>query len=181
METKKISKFLSLVLRHDPGRIGIELDPHGWTDCAQLIDAAHRNGVRLDHSLLLEIVRSSDKQRFALNEDQTRIRANQGHSVEVDLSLEPVTPPAVLFHGTVDKFIPSILQTGIEKGQRHHVHLSPDVDTAVKVGERRGKPVILKIDAKRMHESGREFFVSGNGVWLTDHVPAEFIELLPPY
>jgi putative RNA 2'-phosphotransferase len=181
MDTKKISKFLSRVLRHDPGRIGIELDPHGWTDCAQLIGAARRNGVSLDHALLVEIVRANDKQRFALNDDQTRIRANQGHSVEVDLSLEPVTPPAVLFHGTVDKFIPSILQTGIEKGKRHHVHLSSDIDTASKVGERRGKPVILKVDAKAMHDSGREFFVSGNGVWLTDHVPTEFIELLPPY
>lgn len=176
MDTKKISKFLSLVLRHDPDRIGIELDPHGWTDCGLLIDAACRNGVRLDHALLLEIVRSSDKQRFALNDDQTRIRANQGHSVEVDLSLKPVTPPAALFHGTVDKFIDSIRETGITKRQRHHVHLSPDIDTAVKVGERRGRPVILKIDAKRMHESGREFFMSGNGVWLTDHVPVEFVD-----
>ncbi len=176
MDTKKISKFLSLVLRHDPGRIGIELDPHGWTDCGHLIDAACRNGIRLDHALLVEIVRSSDKQRFALSDDQTRVRANQGHSVEVDLSLKPVTPPAVLFHGTVDKFIPSIRETGIEKGQRHHVHLSPDIDTASKVGERRGKPVILKVGAKRMHASGREFFLSGNGVWLTDHVPAEFID-----
>ena len=176
MDTKKISKFLSLVLRHDPGSIGIQLDPQGWTDCGQLIEAACRKGVRLDHARLVEIVRSSDKQRFALNDDQTRIRANQGHSVEVDLALTPVDPPAVLFHGTVDKFISSIRKTGIEKGQRHHVHLSPDIDTAAKVGERRGKPVILKVDAKRMHESGRDFFLSGNGVWLTDHVPAEFVD-----
>ena len=177
MDHKKISKFLSLVLRHDPAHIGIHLDEQGWTDCAALIEASNRNGVPLNSELLEEIVRSSDKQRFALSEDKTRIRANQGHSVSVKLNLDKLTPPRHLFHGTVDKFIESIRTGGLEKGQRHHVHLSADIDTAAKVGERRGKPVILVIDAQEMHEAGHDFHRSENGVWLVDHVPVEFIRL----
>ncbi len=175
MDPKKISKFLSLVLRHDPARIGIHLDEQGWTDCTALIEACNCNGMALDAELLEEIVRSSDKQRFALSDDKTRIRANQGHSVSVELDLEKLMPPRHLFHGTVGKFVESIRESGLEKGQRHHVHLSADIETASKVGERRGKPVILIINALEMHEAGHVFHRSENGVWLVDHAPAGFI------
>lgn len=175
MDHKKISKFLSLVLRHDPARIGIHLDEQGWTDCIALIEASNRNSVPLNAELLEEIVRSSDKQRFAISDDKTRIRANQGHSVSIELNLDKLTPPRHLFHGTVEKFIESIRTSGLEKGQRHHVHLSADIDTAAKVGERRGKHVILIINAQEMHEAGHDFHRSENGVWLANHVPAEFI------
>ena len=172
----EISKFLSLVLRHEPGKIGIILDENGWTDCEQLIKAAGRRGKKFSYETLVEIVRSSDKQRFALSEDGKRIRANQGHSVKVDLALEPKTPPEFLYHGTVAKFIESIRGSGLHKGERHHVHLSPDLKTATKVGERRGKPVILTIRAAEMSAAGHPFYVSANGVWLTDVVPPEFID-----
>jgi putative RNA 2'-phosphotransferase len=176
MDHKRISKFLSLVLRHEPEKIGIVLDEHGWTDCHELIQAAARHRVRFDRATLLEIVRTNDKQRFALSEDGTRIRANQGHSVKVDLALTPQQPPETLYHGTVEKFIDAIRSTGLQKGERHHVHLSPDLITATKVGQRRGKPVILTIRAAAMTDAGHPFFISDNGVWLTDTVPPEFIE-----
>ncbi|HEY1123189.1 MAG TPA: RNA 2'-phosphotransferase [Haloferula sp.] len=176
MDNKRISKFLSLVLRHEPGKIGIALDENGWTDTQELLRAAARHQVRFDQAKLLEIVHTCDKQRFALSEDGTRIRANQGHSVTVDLALAPKQPPESLYHGTVEKFLSSIRSTGLQKGERHHVHLSPDLKTATKVGERRGKPVILTIRAAAMANAGHPFFISDNGVWLTDAVPPEFIE-----
>jgi putative RNA 2'-phosphotransferase len=172
----EISKFLSLVLRHEPGKIGITLDENGWTDCEQLIQAAGRRGKKFSYETLVEIVRNNDKQRFALSEDGKRIRANQGHSVTVDLALEPQTPPESLFHGTVPKFLESIRSSGLHKGERHHVHLSPNLVTATKVGERRGKAVILTIRAAEMSAAGHPFYVSANGVWLTDTVPPEFID-----
>lgn len=176
MDQKRISKFLSLVLRHEPGKIGIVLDEHGWTNCHELIQAVARHGVRFDREILLEIVRTNDKQRFSLSDDGTRIRANQGHSVTVDLALAPKQPPETLYHGTVEKFLGSIRSTGLQKRERHHVHLSPDLITATKVGERRGKPVILTIRAAAMTKAGHPFFLADNGVWLTDAVPPEFIE-----
>lgn len=176
MDLKSISKFLSLVLRHDPGKIGIVLDENGWTDCHALIEAAGKHGKHFDHVTLVEIVRTNDKQRFSLSDDGARIRANQGHSVTVDLALEPQAPPDWLYHGTVAKFLEVIRREGLRKGGRHHVHLSPDLATATKVGERRGKPVILKIHAAAMSAAGHSFFRSENGVWLTDAVPTEFIE-----
>lgn len=179
MDHKRISKFLSLVLRHEPAKIGIELDEHGWTDCRGLIEAAARHGVRFDRATLLEIVRTNDKQRFALSDDGTRIRANQGHSVTVDLALVPKPPPETLYHGTVEKFLGSIRSEGLQKGERHHVHLSPDLVTATKVGQRRGKPIILQVRAAAMAAAGHPFFLSDNGVWLTDTVPPEFIEFPP--
>ena len=176
MNQQRISKFLSLVLRHEPGKIGITLDENGWTDCDELIQAAARHRVSFDRATLLEIVRTNDKKRFALSEDGTRIRANQGHSVKVDLGLTPQQPPESLYHGTVDKFIDAIRSTGLHKGERHHVHLSPNLITATKVGERRGKPVILIVRAAAMADAGHPFYLSDNGVWLTDAVPPEFIE-----
>jgi putative RNA 2'-phosphotransferase len=176
MNTKDISKFLSLVLRHEPGKIGITLDEQGWTDCRELIEAAGRRGKKFTYETLLEVVRTNDKQRFALSEDGKRIRANQGHSVSIDLALVQQDPPGLLYHGTVPKFLAAIRAEGLRKGERHHVHLSPDLTTATKVGERRGKPVILSVRSAEMAAAGHPFFRSENGVWLTDAVPPEFIE-----
>lgn len=171
----RVSKFLSLVLRHDPGRIGIVLDDAGWTDVAGLLAACAAHGVSITRDELAAVVASSDKQRFALSPDGERIRANQGHSVEVDLQLAPAQPPAMLFHGTVEAAIASIRAEGLVRGQRHHVHLSTEVATATKVGGRRGKPVVLTVRAGDMAAAGHVFYCSANGVWLVDHVPPEFI------
>ena len=172
----KISKFLSLVLRHEPARIGITLDSAGWTDVDALLAASAAHGVAITRDELAQIVASSDKQRFALTADGARIRANQGHSVEVELELAPATPPALLYHGTVDRFLDSIRAKGLVKGERHHVHLSADIATAQKVGGRRGKPVVLVVRAADMVAAGHGFFVSANGVWLTEAVPATFLD-----
>ena len=171
----KISKFLSLVLRHEPARIGIALDSAGWTDVDALLAAMAAHGTAITRDELVQIVATSDKQRFALSPDGARIRANQGHSVEVELELAPAVPPALLYHGTVDRFLASIKDKGLLKGERHHVHLSADIATADKVGGRRGKPVVLTVRAADMVGAGYPFFVSQNGVWLTDHVPPTFI------
>jgi putative RNA 2'-phosphotransferase len=170
------SKFLSLVLRHKPDAIGLRLDAQGWADVEELIACANRNGNKLTMDLLLEIVATSDKKRFSFNADESRIRANQGHSIEVDLRLQPTTPPDVLYHGTATRNIESIREQGLIRGRRHHVHLSLEQETARKVGMRYGVPVILVVDAARMHAEGFVFFVSENGVWLTEHVPTQFIE-----
>jgi putative RNA 2'-phosphotransferase len=172
---KRISKFLSLVLRHQPELIGIALDAQGFTSVEDLIAKSQRHGMRFSEAELKHVVAESDKQRFALSEDGNLIRANQGHSVTVDLALEPVSPPDVLFHGTVAKFLDAIREKGLIKGKRHHVHLSPDEATANTVGSRRGKPVILTINSARMHAEGLLFYHSANGVWLTDHVPPGYI------
>ncbi|MCD6051640.1 MAG: 2'-phosphotransferase [Verrucomicrobia bacterium] len=174
-ELTKLSKFLSLVLRHEPERIGITLDNAGWVPVIELIAACQKHGKSLTVTSLEEIVATSDKKRFAFSDDGQRIRANQGHSVGVDLGLTPVPPPEILYHGTVEKFLPSIRSEGLRKGERHHVHLSKDETTAIKVGERRGQAIILKIAAGRMHAEGHPFFLSANGVWLTDHVPPDYI------
>jgi uncharacterized protein (TIGR02452 family) len=172
----RVSKFLSLVLRHDPGRIGITLDDAGWTDVAGLLAACTAHGVAITREELVAIVASSDKQRFALSPDGERIRANQGHSVEVDLQLTPATPPARLFHGTTARVIEAIRVQGLVRGARHHVHMSADLDTATRVGGRRGKPVILRVRADEMLAAGHVFYRSDNGVWLVEHVPPSFIE-----
>jgi uncharacterized protein (TIGR02452 family) len=176
----KLSKFLSLVLRHEPARIGISLDSAGWTDVAALLAACAAHGVSLTRDELVQLVASSDKQRFALSDDGTRIRANQGHSVEVELELAPAMPPALLYHGTVDRFLDSIRAQGLIKGERHHVHLSADLATAQKVGGRRGKPVVLVVRAADMVAAGHTFFVSDNGVWLTETVPPAFLDFPSP-
>jgi putative RNA 2'-phosphotransferase len=176
--SKKTSKFLSLVLRHEPERIGITLGDAGWTNVDALLAASALHGVTITRDELAEIVRSSDKQRFALSADGTQIRANQGHSVEVDLKLEPTPPPATLYHGTVDRLhvLDSIRAKGLIKGERHHVHLSADTETAGKVGSRRGKPVLLEVRADAMADAGHVFYCSANGVWLVESVPPEFID-----
>ncbi len=171
---EKTSKFLSFVLRHKPEAIGLELDAKGWVLLSELIEKA-ASEIQLTQALIERVVETSDKQRFALSEDGTRIRANQGHSVKVDLDLVPVDPPAVLYHGTATRFLSSILNEGLRPGRRHHVHLSTDVETATSVGQRHGKPVILTIASGEMHAQGHVFFRSDNGVWLTDKVPPAFL------
>lgn len=173
-----VSKFLSKHLRHEPEKLGLELVPGGWVDVDALLDACARRGFVVTPQELQAVVAQNDKQRFAFDDSGLRIRANQGHSVEVDLQLEPAAPPDVLYHGTVAKFLAAILETGLQKMARHHVHLSPDVETARKVGMRRGKPVVLSIDACRMAGAGFEFFLSANGVWLVDRVPPEYLSQL---
>lgn len=182
METKersRLSKFLSLVLRHQPELIGLELDAHGWTDIDELIAKAAAQRMVYTRETIRSLVRESDKQRFALSEDGSRIRANQGHSVEVDLGYVPSEPPLTLFHGTAEKNLDSILEKGLLKGERHHVHLSAERDTAVQVGQRYGKPVVLVVESRIMHAQGIPFFQSANGVWLTEHVPARFLRREP--
>ena len=175
MDDVRLSKFLSLVLRHEPERTGLQLDAAGWVGVDALLAGAARAGVPITRERLKAIVANSDKQRFAFDASGERIRANQGHSVAVELGYASATPPDVLFHGTVAKFIEAIRREGLVKGSRHHVHLSPDEATARKVGQRRGVPVILRVDAGGMQRAGHRFFHSTNGVWLVDHVPPEFI------
>lgn len=173
-----LSKFLSLVLRHEPERIGITLDDAGWTDVDALLAQCTAAGRPLDRRTLQRIVDSSDKQRFAFNANSTRIRANQGHSVTVDLGLVAVEPPEMLYHGTAEHALPSILVSGLNRGARHHVHLSESFGTATAVGRRNGAPVLLQVAAGRMHAQGHRFYRSDNGVWLCDAVPPGFIEVL---
>jgi len=172
----KTSKLLSLVLRHAPERIGIQLDASGWVEVEALLSALGRHGASLSQPELEEVVETNEKKRFAFNEDGSRIRASQGHSVEVSLGYVPQDPPEQLFHGTATRFLPSIRAEGLRKGGRHHVHLSPDAETAHKVGQRHGKPAILMVRVQAMQTAGHAFFLSDNGVWLTEHVPVEFIE-----
>jgi putative RNA 2'-phosphotransferase len=175
-QTVTTSKFLSLILRHEPERIGIELDKAGWVKVDELLAAVNRHGVSLTLEQLRQIVETSDKKRFAFSEDGSRIRASQGHSVEVDLQYKPEAPPEFLYHGTPGRFVKSIRANGLNKGERHDVHLSPDPTTAAKVGLRRGQPAVLKIWAGEMHRAGHVFRRSANNVWLVEFVPAEFIE-----
>jgi putative RNA 2'-phosphotransferase len=172
----KVSKFLSLVLRHKPEEIGLTLDANGWADVEELIRLANQYGHRLNLPLLDRVVAENDKKRFAFSEDGRRIRASQGHSVEVDLALPPSEPPEFLYHGTATRFLESIRVSGLVSGKRQHVHLSPDVATATKVGQRHGRPHILTIRAGAMHRAGMAFYLSANGVWLTNHVPVSYID-----
>ncbi|QEH36431.1 RNA 2'-phosphotransferase [Aquisphaera giovannonii] len=172
----RASKFLSLVLRHKPEEIGLVLDANGWADVEALIRRSNDHGVRLTRPLLDRIVAENDKTRFAFSEDGARIRASQGHSVDVDLALPPASPPDFLYHGTATRFLDSIRAGGLHPANRRHVHLSPDAETATKVGRRHGKPVVLVIRTGEMAEAGHLFYLSANGVWLTDRVPAAFID-----
>lgn len=174
-QVAKVSKFLSYVLRHKPQVIGLDLDAQGWADTKELLDKCNAAGKKIDLPLLEYVVENNNKKRFAFNEDNSRIRANQGHSIKLDLGLEAVEPPAFLYHGTATRFINAIRKTGLLKMNRHHVHLSKDLDTATNVGGRHGVPVILQVKALEMHKAGMPFYVSDNGVWLTDHVPLDYI------
>ena len=172
----KTSKFLSFVLRHKPEAIGLHLDGEGWASVDDLIACAASDGKELDRAVIESVVATNDKQRFELSDDGSRIRARQGHSLPVDLGLEPQVPPELLYHGTASRSLASIRGTGLVKGERHHVHLSQDVASARAVGQRYGRPVILRLQAGRMARDGFEFFLSTNGVWLVNRVPPEYIE-----
>ena len=174
---KPLSRFLSLVLRHEPEKIGLKLDAEGWVDVAELLEKLQAAGKRVDRALLGRVVAENDKQRFALSADAQRIRANQGHSIEIDLALLPQTPPGALFHGTAQRNIQSIRATGLNAGERQHVHLSLDAVTAAKVGARHGTPMVLIVRTGEMAAAGHIFYVSANGVWLTERVPPAFIDV----
>jgi putative RNA 2'-phosphotransferase len=177
---RKVSKLLSLVLRHQPERIGLVLDGQGWANIDAVIARAGEHGVALTREEILQVVATSDKQRFALDASGRRIRANQGHSIDVDLGLEPSEPPPILFHGTAETAVAAIRAEGLKPGRRQYVHLSPDAVTATTVGQRHGRPVVLGVAAGRMRAAGFEFFLAANGVWLTDAVPAEYIAFPQP-
>lgn len=172
------SRLLSLILRHKPQRINLSLDEAGWADVAHLLQRLEEHGHPTDLESLKEMVRTNNKQRFAFNEDMTKIRANQGHSIDIDHGYEAVMPPEVLYHGTAEKSVQSILASGLEKRNRHHVHLSEVLETAISVGKRHGNPVILEVKARLMYEEGYEFYCSENQVWLTEQVPAEFLAVM---
>lgn len=172
----KTSKFLSMVLRHQPDKIGISLDEAGWIAIDDLLAAMAQHGRPLTRAQLEQVVRENDKQRFAISEEGDRIRANQGHSIAVDLDHTAAEPPEILYHGTPEKFVDAIGNGGLKKMDRHHVHLHENVDVATTVGKRRGKPVVLTIRSLQMHQAGFEFFVTPNRVWLVDRVPSEYID-----
>ncbi|GIK54547.1 MAG: RNA 2'-phosphotransferase [Chloroflexi bacterium] len=171
-----VSKFLSLILRHKPEVVSIELDEQGWVAIDMLLAACAAHGRTLSRAELDYVVANNNKQRFAISDDGMRIRANQGHSVAVDLAYEVAEPPELLYHGTTVSNLPSIRRQGLVKGKRHHVHLSADVATATAVGRRHGKPVVLTVKAGEMARAGFLFFLSANGVWLTETVPYLYID-----
>jgi putative RNA 2'-phosphotransferase len=175
----RTSKFLSKHLRHAPEALGLQLAPGGWVEVDALLAGCAGAGVRLTRTQLEEVVARNDKQRFSFDAEGRRIRANQGHSTEVDLQLTPTEPPAVLYHGTPERTAPVVEQEGLRKMRRHHVHLSPDVETAARVGTRRGRPVIFAVDAAAMRAAGYVFYASENGVWLTVTVPPRFLRRPP--
>lgn len=171
--TVKVSKYLSKHLRHQPERLGLTPDEAGWVEIDTLITAAAAHGFRFTREELDHVVATNDKQRFAV--EGTRIRASQGHSIEVDLGLPPATPPPYLYHGTVARYLDAIRTEGLRPMNRHDVHLSSDRETATRVGARRGRPVVLSVDAAAMHHDGHVFHVSANGVWLTKAVPPRYL------
>ncbi|OLY90735.1 putative RNA 2'-phosphotransferase [Cnuella takakiae] len=171
----RISKFLSLVLRHKPDELGIALDDGGWTDVAQLLQRMQQKGFDIDEPSLHEVVAANNKQRFAFSADGRRIRASQGHSIPVNLGYAPQQPPRILYHGTAAANLQAILQQGLHKGSRHQVHLSTDEATAITVGRRHGAPVVVQVDAARMYADGYAFYCSDNVVWLTEWVPAVYL------
>jgi putative RNA 2'-phosphotransferase len=171
----RISKFLSLVLRHQPEKIGLSLDQSGWASTRQLIEASRGRGFEFTLEELQNVVAGNDKKRFSLSEDGLWVRANQGHSIKVELGYAPTAPPEILYHGTAERFLTSIKQQGLMKGKRRHVHLSADVDTATKVGRRHGRPVVLRVKAGLMCQDSFIFYLSANGVWLTEHAPVQYL------
>lgn len=175
MSLIRTSRYISMILRHQPGKIGITLDEHGWANVDELIEGVSKTHT-LDFALLEEIVTTDDKQRYSFNEDKTLIRANQGHSIPVDAELEEVKPPQYLYHGTGEKYVESIDKTGLIPKARLYVHLSKDIETAINVGARHGNPVIYRVNSEKMSDDGFKFFLSANNVWLADRVPAEYLE-----
>ena len=177
MSLNEVGKFIALILRHKPEAIGITLDEHGWANVDELI-AGIAKKAPFDRAMLEEIVKTDEKQRYAFNDDKTLIRANQGHSIPVDVELEQKTPPDMLWHGTGEKYVTSIERHGLLPKSRLYVHLSADYDTAIKVGSRHGRPVVYEVNAGAMAADGYDFYLSANGVWLTKRVPIEYLKKL---
>jgi putative RNA 2'-phosphotransferase len=180
MNTKiltRVSRKLSLVLRHKPEAIDLRLDPSGWAEVDHLLKQLSRNGIQISREELQYVVDNNDKKRFRFSDDGRRIRANQGHSIDVSLGLKPIAPPEVLYHGTAWRFVESIFLTGLEKRSRQHVHLSDNLETATQVGSRHGRPVVFHVQAAAMAAAGHVFYRSDNGVWLTEAVPTTFLRL----
>ena len=175
---KNTSKLLSYVLRHNPESIGVKMDDNGWVGVSDLLSCIKKKHKEVTEEQLDEVVETNEKNRFSFNDDKTKIRANQGHSIDIDLELKPVTPPELLYHGTVEKFMKAIWLSGLKKMNRQHVHLSEDIKTAENVGSRRGKPIVLRIWAAEMKQDGHTFYQSKNGVWLTEDVPHVYIRHL---
>ena len=173
----RLSKFISLVLRHNPGKIDLTLDPNGWADVDELIQKGNQFGFHFNRAMLEQVVAENDKQRFAFGPNGTKIRASQGHSIQVDLGLAPLSPPDVLYHGTATRFQGSILEKGLLARGRQYVHLSKDRETALKVGRRHGKPVVFIIKARDMECDGLKFYLSDNGIWLVEYVPVRYLQL----
>lgn len=176
----RVSKFISKCLRHEPGALGLVLEPGGWVPIEDLLTNSTTAGFTFTRDELDHVVRICEKQRFAIDTSRTKIRANQGHSTDVELQLERAEPGAELYHSTAERNVESILRDGLLKMVRHHVHLSADLATAKKVGVRHGKPVVLVVDASKMLSDGHVFFRSANGVWLVDHVPPGYLRILAP-
>ena len=171
-----LGRFISLILRHKPETIGIILDANGWADTKELLHGINLSGRYIDMEILDRIVRENNKKRYSFNEDKTKIRANQGHSIDVHVEMKELTPPDELYHGTADRFLDSIKEKGILKMNRQYVHLSPDVETAVNVGKRHGKPIVLVIDTKKMVEDGFHFWLSYNGVWQSEDIRWDYVK-----
>lgn len=175
-ENVKLGKYLCLILRHEPEAIGIQIDPFGWALINELIDGMNRAGKNIDRTKLDEIVATDPKNRYSYNDEKTKIRANNGHSLSVDVHAAPAVPPDILYHGTALRFVESIRRRGLMKQCRNHVHLAADYGTAVNVGTRHGKAVVLKINTLEMHNDGIKFYSSENGLWLTDNIPVKYIQ-----
>ena len=175
MNLQSISRYISLILRHKPEVIGITIDEHGWANVEELIQGIAKNNPGFNKEFLEEIVRTDNKQRYSFNDDKTLIRANQGHSIPVDVELEEKEPPKILYHGTGEKYIASIDQNGLIPKSRLYVHLSKDVETAKAVGKRHGKEVVYSINSEQMYKDGYKFYLSKNGVWLTKRVPVKYL------
>lgn len=176
-KTDRVSIFISLVLRHKPDAAGIKLDEHGWANVDELISGINETGRVITMEMLEEIVATDSKQRYSFSDDKTLIRANQGHSVPVDVELKEQEPPEFLYHGTTDKFLESISENGIKHMSRLYVHLSSNIETAIKVGKRHGNPIVLKVRSGDMAKDGIKFYLSENGVWLTKYVDSKYVTL----
>jgi len=174
-QIKHAAREVNFKVKHHPDSIGIKLDSGGWTDVEKLIQQANRKGIQTTLDEIRTVVRENDKQRFSFSEDDLKIRANYGHSVVIDLGYGPTEPPGVLYHGTAERNLKAIRTNGLTKGNRQYVHLSPDFDTAINVGQRHGKPIVLKVLSGQMYFNGHEFFLSKSGIWLTEYVPTEYL------
>ncbi len=175
MDKIKTGKFLSLILRHSPQTIGITLDENGWANASELLEGMNKKGYAINMEILQDIVDTNNKKRYSFNDDKTKIRANQGHSVDVDVELKELEPPEELYHGTATRFLDSIKEHGLQKQNRNHVHLSKDKETAAAVGKRHGNPIVLTIKSGEMYRDGYRFYFSENGVWLTDEISVKYI------